>query len=96
MWRELLKEAVARSSRAAVARELGVSRPSVSMLLAGKYPGNTERMEKRILSAFGRKCPVYGGNVTREQCAMRKMAIMPTSNPLALSKWRECQHCEGV
>uniref|UniRef100_B8DK77 Regulatory protein, LacI n=1 Tax=Nitratidesulfovibrio vulgaris (strain DSM 19637 / Miyazaki F) TaxID=883 RepID=B8DK77_NITV9 len=92
-WLELLRHAAADRTKAAVARELGVSRPSVSLLLAGRYPGRTDRMAQRILETYGRvACPFLGRELTALECA-RHNGPMPTSSPAALRHWRACQAC---
>jgi len=92
-WLELLSQAVSASSRAAVAKELGVSRPSISLLLAGKYPGNTNRMAARIMERYARvDCQHTGKSVAPEQC--RKFTGQaPSSSPAALRQWRACRAC---
>lgn len=94
-WRQILEDAVAGSSVTAAAARLGVSRTSVSLLLNGKYPGNTERMAARVMEVYGpmRDCPVYGGKVNDAICTERKAQPMPTSSPWALRRWRECRAC---
>ena len=89
----LLESAVASSSVTAVARRLGVARSSLSLVINGKYPGGTGKMEQRIMEILGQPCPVYGGTRGPEACDSRRAASMPTSNPYALRQWRECQHC---
>lgn len=89
----LLKNAVAASSVTAVARRLGVARSSLSLVINGRYPGGTSKMEKRILEILGQPCPVYGEARNLETCATRRGTPMPTSNPYALRQWRECQQC---
>ena len=91
----LLESAVASSSVTAVARRLGVARSSLSLVINGKYPGGTGKMEQRIMEILGQPCPVYGGTRGPEACASRRAASMPTSNPYALRQWRECQHLES-
>lgn len=93
-WQQILDDAVAGSSVTAVAARLGVSRSSVSLLLSGKYPGNTERMAARIIETYGqlKQCPLYG-KVNDAFCAERQAAPMPTSSPWALRRWRECRNC---
>lgn len=92
-WLELLSEAVNASSRAAVAKELGVSRPSVSLLLSGTYPGNTNRMAARIMERYARvDCPHTGKSVTPEHCR-RFTGQVPSSSPAALRQWRACRAC---
>lgn len=92
-WLELLTEAVDASNRAEVAKELGVSRTAVSLLLLGRYPGNTNRMAARILERYARvDCPHTGKNVTPDHC--RKFTgQVPSSSPAALRQWRACRAC---
>jgi predicted transcriptional regulator len=49
-WIDRLRAAVARSSIRQVAKQLHVSASSVSMALAGKYPGNALRLKSRVLA----------------------------------------------
>lgn len=90
----LLESAIAASSVTAVAARLGVARSSLSLLRNGHYPGSTARMERRIVAVLGASCPIYGDPVTEDECNMRRATPMPTSNPYALRRWRECQQCQ--
>ncbi|OIO05282.1 MAG: LacI family transcriptional regulator [Desulfovibrionaceae bacterium CG1_02_65_16] len=93
-WQTLLAEAVASvGSRAAVARELGVSRTAVSLLLAGAYPGDTAHMAARVIARYDRLlCPHTNREVTPDHC--RKFCgQVPTSSPAALRQWRACRAC---
>ncbi len=90
----LLEAAIAASSVTAVARRLGVARSSLSLLRNGHYPGSTARMERRIVAVLGAACPVYGGHLAAQTCRTRRTSPMPTSNPYALRRWRECQQCQ--
>lgn len=90
----ILEAAIAASSVTAVARRLGVARSSLSLLRNGHYPGNTARMERRIVDILGAACPVYGGPRTAESCERRRAEPLPTSSPYALRRWRECQQCQ--
>ena len=49
-WRSLLIGEAARTSIAATARRLGYSRTAVSLVLAGKYPGSTDKLAARVLA----------------------------------------------
>lgn len=92
-WLTLLAEAVEASNKAAVGKELGVSRTAVSLLLLGKYPGKTDRMAARIMDRYARvDCPHTGKSVAPEHC--RKFCgPVPTSSPAALRQWRACLTC---
>lgn len=93
-WWELLHKAVEATNCAEVARELGVSRTAVSLLVNGKYAGDTRRMAERIRMRFGRTlCPCTGRRMSAAECR-ETAATMPTSSPGALRLWRACQQCE--
>ncbi|ADP87628.1 helix-turn-helix domain-containing protein [Nitratidesulfovibrio vulgaris] len=92
-WLALLHKAVEGRTKAAVARELGVSRPSVSLLLAGRYPGRTDHMAARVLAVYGRiACPHLSADITTAQCRSMSGPV-PTSSPAAIRHWRACQAC---
>ncbi|OLN30423.1 Phage protein [Desulfovibrio sp. DV] len=83
----------ARTSIAATARRLGYSRTAVSLALAGKYPGGTDKLAAKVLAVLGGvACPQLGHDVTAAECA-DKAGAMPTSSPAALRLWRACQIC---
>lgn len=93
-WHKLLDSAIAGSSKAAVARSLGVSRTAISLLASGKYPGGTDAMAKRIEDVFGRvRCPYLDKELSQAECR-NKAEKMPTSSPAALRLWKACQGCE--
>lgn len=93
-WYSLLVRAVGQSSCAAVGRELGISRTAVSLLLAGKYKGNSGRMAALILERFSNvECPVQGRKVARSFCVKQRAEALPTANPFALRAWLACQKC---
>ena len=93
-WRSLLARAVEQSSCAAVGRKLGISRTAVSLLLAGKYKGKSERMAALILEQFSSvECPIHGRKVARAFCVKQRAEALPTANPFALRAWLACQKC---
>ena len=83
-------------NKAEVARRLGVSRTSVSLLLSGKYPGDTANMYRRINTLLAPErtcpCPYIGGEIKVTECA-KISASMPTSSPAALRHWKACRDC---
>lgn len=92
-WLDFLAAEAARTSIAATARRLGYSRTAVSLALAGKYPGTTDRLAATVLDVLGRvACPHLGREVTPGECAIHGGQI-PTSSPAALRLWRACQTC---
>ena len=94
-WRELLAEAVKAEGCAAVARRLGVSRPAISLLNAGKYPGREQYMAQRVMDHFDKvPCPYLGQEMERSQCARSCIGDAPTCSPAALRHWRMGQKCQ--
>lgn len=95
-WHTLLQQEVTASGCAAVARKLGVSRTSVSLLVAGKYRGSTTRMARRVSAVLAPErmvaCPHTGGELTITECAGISVR-MPTSGPAALRHWKACRDC---
>ncbi len=93
-WRVLLAEEAARTSIAATARRIGYSRTSVSLALAGKYPGQTDKLAEAVRAALGTLvCPHLELSVTPADCAVNASGPAPTSSPEALRLWRACQAC---
>uniref|UniRef100_A0A7C4AHX3 LacI family transcriptional regulator n=1 Tax=Fundidesulfovibrio putealis TaxID=270496 RepID=A0A7C4AHX3_9BACT len=92
-WLVLLSEEAGRTSIAAVARRLGYARPSISLALAGKYPGSTDKLAATVLAVLGTvDCPHLGFPVAPSRCADAS-GEMPTSSPGDLRLWRACQGC---
>lgn len=93
---QLLRDAVARATISHAARELGISRPAVSLLLKGAYKGNAGRMEARILARFGDgyvHCPHLQAPIAVPDCRVWRTRPMPTSSPDALRHWTACRKC---
>jgi len=92
-WLALLQREVDRSSRQKVADQLGVSRTTVSLVLAGKYGAATDAVAQRVLSTFGHiDCPVMG-KILPKQCEAYHSRPAPLNNPVAMQHFRICQSC---
>lgn len=94
-WLDLLRAEVAASSLAAVAERIGVSRTTVSLLLAGKYPAKTlDAVERKVRDAFeARRCPALNAVITGDACQRYRTRAMPRSSARDLRHWRTCQTC---
>ncbi|VVE59858.1 regulatory protein, LacI [Pandoraea captiosa] len=94
-WLVLLRAEAGRTSIQAVATRIGYSRTGVSLVLAGKYPGKTDRIAKAALQALEEAvdCPYLGQPLAGHECRANAMAKTPTHNPMKLSLWRACQQC---
>lgn len=95
-WLTLLAADVERSgSKAATARRVGVSRTAISLALKGTYPGDTGRLEAKVMAALAGRvpCPHDGTDIARDACAERSSSPMPMSGPAALRAWTACRTC---
>lgn len=94
-WLEILRAKVAASSNQAVADELDVSRTTISLVLADKYPAKTDKIAAKVMDAYARvTCPYSGIEITHAECRTTSSANTPTSSPQAMRQWRACQGCE--
>jgi len=100
---DLLKLKVDAKGQAQVARELGISRTSVSQILSGKYRADPGRIESRIMSIYGGgeklTCPHRGQEITPAECAAQydraaAVGLRATGNPETLRQHHACLHCE--
>lgn len=95
-WLETLRQAVADHKRgiAGVAEQLDCSRTTLSLVLAGKYPAKTNRIEARVLNTYARiDCPHLGETITQAQCRGFAERPAPTNSPRDMRHWRACQGC---
>ena len=86
-----------RGSRAALARELGVSRSGISQAIDGKYPGDTRRLRARIIEILANQitCPHLGIEMPPQTCrSWRERPITAaTGSRDDVKHWQACQHC---
>ena len=103
MWIEVLRREVERRNpqgSVKVAKELGVSRASVDLLLKGTYSADTAKMEERIAMTYGNtggiKCSVLGEispALCSEKWKLAKKIGMKAGNPDTLRLYKTCQNC---
>lgn len=101
-WLILLRQEQAKGkSVSQIARETGMARPSVSMLLSGTYPARSLDLVTRKFGAAVVKlyrdqvlCPHLHRGIAATECAAFACAPMSTSNPDKLRHWRACQRCD--
>lgn len=100
-WIALLKAERAKGKSVSdIARESGIARSSLSMLLSGTYPANsldlaTRRHASRIVRIYRNQvlCPHLKRGLGAAECEALARAPMSTSNPEKLRQWRACRHC---
>ncbi|WP_095157157.1 hypothetical protein [Pseudomonas sp. Irchel 3E13] len=92
--RLLAAEAVA-TDRTRASKRIGMSRTTVSLILANKYSSpSTASVERRVMEVLGRiECVAVGETLTVEQCQGFYQRSAPTHNPMAMQHWRACQQC---
>jgi len=100
-WLEILRQRADVVGMAEVAREMGVSSATISLLLSGKYPANTENMERRVMKMYGANgkvvCPVLG-EIAPAKCAelwnrARKLGVKG-GNPRVIKQHKACLNCD--
>jgi hypothetical protein len=93
-WIELLRARVAETSIAAAAREIGYSRPSISMALAGKYPAAVGKLRAAVIAAYTRcRCPFLAREISAAECRRFRQRAIPQSQPAELRHWAACKSC---
>lgn len=102
-WLDLLRAEVAahndakgRGGIAKVARKLDYSRATVSLVIAGKYPGETGKVAQRVLEVLGKvDCPASQNQLPYAECQLMRTREAPTHNPMQMRWWRQCQTCSN-
>lgn len=97
----VLHRALTTRSVREVARRVGVSAATISLVSRGQYAGDTDGVLALVVGAFAgdfvRTCPHSGQTVTAQHCANARAARAPTHNPSRMIQWGACQACkEGV
>lgn len=100
-WISLLQaERDAGRSIAEIAREVGIPRASLSLLINGKYPAGLDKVTAkygpRVLMRYRAKvdCPHLRRSIGVAECALHAAAPMTMSSPSKLKHWRSCQRCK--
>jgi hypothetical protein len=100
VWIEVLRKEDKAKGPKQVAIELGVSRPSVDLILQGKYGADTKKMLERVKAIYGHNgkvlCSVLG-EITPLMCAekwnLAKKIGMLAGNPETLKLYKTCLNC---
>lgn len=92
-WFQVLQSEVKKTSISDVARQLGYSRPAISLVLSGKYDGGTKLIAAKVIAAFTElvQCPYLDCDLPQAKCGDYQSRPMPTSDPQALRHWVACR-----
>lgn len=102
-WMKLLNDAIAaynaqshngRGGKKAVADMLGVSRPTISQIVNGKYIASNEHVAKKVMAVLAKlHCPHLDQDISHSQCRDYSSREAPTTSPRQMKFWRACQSC---
>lgn len=99
-WEAELRSHVAQKGMRQVAHELGISKPTVSLVCRGKYGASTDRIRDRVAKVYGNGgltiCPVLG-EITPGKCAethrRAKTIGLKAGNPQTVALFKACLNC---
>lgn len=100
-WLDLLRAEVAKEGKTvtSVAAEIGMPRPSLSLLLNDNYPAavakKAAKFESKVLSLFTDQlvCPHLGKAIGRDTCRTFAARPMTTSSPVKVKQFMACRDC---
>ncbi|WP_028536179.1 transcriptional regulator [Paludibacterium yongneupense] len=93
-WLAWLRTEAAHSNITEVAQRIGYSRTTVSLVIAGKYPGKIDRIAHTVTTMLeARLCPHLQQPVSEGDCQIAALGPAPTHHPMKLGHWRSCQRC---
>lgn len=93
---QLLKAKVAESSQAQVARDLGYTSATISLVINNKYPGNPDTVLERVAEIYGSEtvpCPLHG-EISLGACADHRRRARPGGNHTRVQQYRACKACQ--
>lgn len=80
-----------------IARRVGVSPATISLVSRGQYTGDTggvlDRVAKAFTVAVAYLCPHSQQLVMLQDCIAARESRAPTHNPSRMAAWRTCQLC---
>ncbi|WP_299165840.1 hypothetical protein [uncultured Tateyamaria sp.] len=100
---DILQREVAKpgKNKASVAREIGMPRPSLSLLLRGKYPAKLDKVHQKyantVLRLFAGKvyCPHQKQGISETLCKTLHAAPVTTSCPDRFAQHMACKRCQN-
>lgn len=99
-WFIGLQREVANSTKADVAKKMGIKRSRLSCVMngLGAYgtgAASTKHIEQEYRRTFEQvECPFNGEAVGIEFCRDHALSAAPTHNPRLMMQWQACQKCD--
>mgnify|MGYP001800772479 CR=1 FL=1 len=102
-WLSLLRTEVERPGKsiASVAREIGMPRPSLSLLLNGNYPAKMGKKQAKFAAKVFRLygadvfCPHVKKGIAKGVCKAHYTAPLTTNSAEKLAQYMSCSRCEN-
>lgn len=95
-WMPLLRAEADKTSIGQVAKRVGYSRATISLVLAGKYPGDLGKVGQAVKSKLGQLlCPWLGEQISTQACTDYACGPMPNHHPYKMKHWQHCQQCSN-
>ena len=98
MWREALKFACQQKTQAKIAKQLGYSPTTISLVLNGEYKGNDkniqEAVEKHLLKVTV-LCPVIG-EITKLHCGENQQKPFSSASRQSVKLYKACRECKHI
>lgn len=92
-WLNVLRQACARRSQRKVAEELGVSPSMINQALKGVYPGDLDRLKRRVEGRYLNQtvnCPILG-EIPLDRCQFHQEREFAATNPQRVELYRACR-----
>jgi len=100
-WLSIFRKEVEAKGAKQVSRELNISASTISLVLSGKYPASTDRIEERVMAIYGNDgkvdCPVMG-KISPGLCVSawekaKKIGVR-CGNPATIVLHKACLKCD--
>jgi hypothetical protein len=94
-WIAVLRSYARTHGIAEAGRRIGRSRPSVSLVLSGDYPGGTTRIEALVRKALMDqvRCPGFGEDLPLSDCRDWSSRPFSAASPRSSAMYRACRTC---
>lgn len=94
-WLAALRTAARDTSIARAAAAIGMSRPTVSLVLSGTYPAATDRIATQVRAKLMDQvaCPGRGEAISLDSCRAQAAKPFSAASSRSAALWRACQSC---